>query len=459
MGVRNLTALLKRYAPSAVAPVRSAAEAAKVLQPGGVVAVDALILARAFLHSFPSGTHPTESHTARVARRSMLLVRALRELDVCPVFCFDGPTRLSAKEREHQRRLTVFNRSVELRQLESERLDMLEELESTVSQFGVHRAEFGEFVVGEASAAVKLKEVIALNERLQANAKDLKICGESLRLHSKSSAVVQNLFSGESVLPTTEEVRVLVQEAIDRHLTLASRTLQMTPEILSGMKAVLSAMNVPVFTSPHEGEVLCAYLVSEGRAVATATEDMDACLFGDGIVLRKLYSLAPQSSSASASPFEGESDVSYDLANIGDAESDTEFDNEHRRLSNSSQKNLIWIDPVAARNQLGLTRAQFIDLGILCGTDFCATLKGVGWVTAYKLIKKHGSIEDVLKLGKYPVSPNFDYEVARNIFNTGLEDASKHVCLSDVDAAVDRWREGGRGESGDDQVEALLQEL
>jgi flap endonuclease-1 len=48
---------------------------------------------------------------------------------------------------------------------------------------------------------------------------------------------------------------------------------------------------------------------------------------------------------------------------------------------------------------LGLTREQFIDMCILCGCDYCPSIKGIGAKTALTLIQKHGSIEKVLEVG------------------------------------------------------------
>lgn len=41
--------------------------------------------------------------------------------------------------------------------------------------------------------------------------------------------------------------------------------------------------------------------------------------------------------------------------------------------------------------------SQFIDLCILMGCDYCATIKGIGPKRAIDLIKQHGSIEEILE--------------------------------------------------------------
>jgi len=49
---------------------------------------------------------------------------------------------------------------------------------------------------------------------------------------------------------------------------------------------------------------------------------------------------------------------------------------------------------------LDMNYEQFVDLCILCGCDYCDHIDGVGPVTAYKLIKTHGTIENVLEFMK-----------------------------------------------------------
>lgn len=47
--------------------------------------------------------------------------------------------------------------------------------------------------------------------------------------------------------------------------------------------------------------------------------------------------------------------------------------------------------------RMELTMDQFIDLCVLIGCDYCKHLKGIGKKSAYNLIKKHGSLREVLK--------------------------------------------------------------
>jgi hypothetical protein len=45
---------------------------------------------------------------------------------------------------------------------------------------------------------------------------------------------------------------------------------------------------------------------------------------------------------------------------------------------------------------LGINQAEFVDLCILMGCDYCDTIRGIGPKTALKLIKEHKNIEAIL---------------------------------------------------------------
>lgn len=51
-------------------------------------------------------------------------------------------------------------------------------------------------------------------------------------------------------------------------------------------KKLISAMGFPVIDAPGEAEAFCAYLVKQGKAFATVSEDMDSLTFGSDIMIR-----------------------------------------------------------------------------------------------------------------------------------------------------------------------------
>jgi 5'-3' exonuclease len=87
-------------------------------------------------------------------------------------------------------------------------------------------------------------------------------------------------------------------------------------------------------------------------------------------------------------------------------------------------KPILQVDPVVARQHLGLTKAQFLDLCILCGTDFGPKIAGVGPMRALQLIQQHGSIEETLihlDPRKYIPEQGFDYRRIRKVRKRGVD--------------------------------------
>lgn len=120
------------------------------------------------------------------------------------------------------------------------------------------------------------------------------------------------------------------------------------------------------FTFLGEAEAQCAQLCKEGLVYGIATEDMDGLTFGAPKLIRNL--------------------------STGSADNVKEFD---------LQKTLAG---------LGLDHGQFIDLCILMGCDYCGSIRGVGPKTGLELIRKYGSIEEILTQ-KYKITEFAEAEV------------------------------------------------
>lgn len=115
-----------------------------------------------------------------------------------------------------------------------------------------------------------------------------------------------------------------------------------------------------------------------------------------------------------------------------------------RGLSINSNNAIIYdLDKVL--QGFDMTMDQFIDTCILCGCDYCPKIYGIGSLTAYKLIKEHGSIEKIIenvcnKTEKYRVVDGFDYVGARNLFKRDIPeddmgDYKKYMKKGKVDIA------------------------
>lgn len=153
------------------------------------------------------------------------------------------------------------------------------------------------------------------------------------------------------------------------------RLVKVTAKHVEECKRLLTLMGIPFIEAPCEAEAQCAALVKAGKVYATATEDMDALTFGSTVVLR--------------------------------------------HLTASEQKKLpireIHLDRLLS--EVGLSQAQFIDLCILLGCDYCDSIKGVGPAKGLNLMRQYGSIEQILSHNpKLNIPENWLYQEARQLF-------------------------------------------
>ncbi|MHA1805151.1 MAG: flap endonuclease-1 [Promethearchaeota archaeon] len=185
------------------------------------------------------------------------------------------------------------------------------------------------------------------------------------------------VFDGEPTilkLETLKERRQIKKEAREKMLKAqdeedfaeAKKYAQMTSKLDSYMieesKKLLTYMGIPVVEAKSEGEAQSAYLVEKGDAWACASQDYDTLLFGGKRLLRNF--------AIGRSKKVKQTTVTLDI--------------EYISLSKFLEKHEI-------------TRRQLIDMGILIGTDFFPGIKGIGQHKALDLIKKYGSLEEIIK--------------------------------------------------------------
>merc|ERR1712151_183607 len=152
-------------------------------------------------------------------------------------------------------------------------------------------------------------------------------------------------------------------------------TTKVTREQNEQTKKLLKLMGLPVVDAPSEAEATCAALCRDGKVHAAATEDADCLTFGTKTLVRNLMA------------------------------------------AESQKKKILEVSLERVLEQLNITMVQFIDFCILCGCDYCDTLKVIGPSTAIKLLVQHGSLEKVLEvLGPEKIPKNFNYQAARDFF-------------------------------------------
>jgi len=100
-------------------------------------------------------------------------------------------------------------------------------------------------------------------------------------------------------------------------------------------------------------------------------------------------------------------------------------------MPESAKEKVIEINIAKVLIGLDLTYDQFIDFCILCGCDYCESIKGIGPKTALKMLRKYGDIETILEnlpdKYKVPASLENNLEEVRNLFKNPDVKSAKEI--------------------------------
>lgn len=153
-----------------------------------------------------------------------------------------------------------------------------------------------------------------------------------------------------------------------RRLTRAYN-LSFTHTEVTGIQDLLRLLGFCVIQADYDGEALCAYLSANGQVDCVLSNDSDVFFFGATRVL-----------------FRFTDDGAY------------------------------CIETTKLLNAMGLSREQFVNLCLLCGTDFNDSVRGVGFCRAYATVQQYPRLDD----------PSFPYELDMALLNEirPLTDAS-----------------------------------
>lgn len=162
----------------------------------------------------------------------------------------------------------------------------------------------------------------------------------------------------------------------------AQQTTVMRDTMVKDSKKILSLFGIPYIDAPSEGEATAAHLTKTGQAYVTASQDFDSILFGAKRLVRN-------------------------FTNSG-----------RRKIPNRNTYIEIepeLIDTEKTLKELGLTKEQLVDVGILIGTDFNPDgFTRIGPKTALKMIKEHSRLENIPPIQDQLAE--VEYEQIRRIF-------------------------------------------
>jgi flap endonuclease-1 len=158
--------------------------------------------------------------------------------------------------------------------------------------------------------------------------------------------------------------KALAEGKLEKARTYAQATSRIDSSLEQESKKLLSLMGIPWVQAPSEGEAQAAHMSKKKAADFCASQDYDSLLFGAPTLIRN-------------------------IAITG-----------RRKLPGKSIYVDVLPEVVELRktiDELGISYEQLIDIGLLIGTDYNpGGVKGIGPKTALKLIKKHGTLHEVL---------------------------------------------------------------
>ena len=181
---------------------------------------------------------------------------------------------------------------------------------------------------------------------------------------------------------TVKYEKALTEGKYEEAKKFAQQTSVLRDDMVEDSKHLLNLFGIPFIQAPSEGEATAANLTITGQAYASASQDFDSLLFGAKKLIRN-------------------------FTNSG-----------RRKLPN--RNTTIEIEPEIidlgkTLSELGLTREQLVDVGILIGTDFNPNgFERIGPKTALKAIKEYGNLESVPQIQEK--LEEIDYKQIRQIF-------------------------------------------
>jgi flap endonuclease-1 len=137
--------------------------------------------------------------------------------------------------------------------------------------------------------------------------------------------------------------------------SLEKKTVRLTKENIDDIKYLLDLMGVSYVQANGEAEAYASEMCRKGMVDYVVTEDMDTLAFGSPKMIRTCLD---------------------------------------KSIKRSDVISVIDLDCIL--KHFDITYEQFVEMCILCGCDYCDNIPRMGNKTAYKLIKKLGSIETIL---------------------------------------------------------------
>ena len=206
------------------------------------------------------------------------------------------------------------------------------------------------------------KERAAQRAKMEERVYKLEEAIEKFHLTCEIDPILTELYRKKKTSNTPK--RLLKEEVVDMRLVeesvkkMRSYILDIRPEDFQLTKQLFDILNVPYYNAPLEAETMCADLCKRGLVDAVLSEDTDVLAYEAPVFLSKI---------------------------------------------NTSDGTCIRIKYPELLEELDLFSNEFLDLCIMCGTDYNKNIFRVGPEKAYNYIQKYSTIEEISKNTKLDI--------------------------------------------------------
>ena len=203
------------------------------------------------------------------------------------------------------------------------------------------------------------KERAAQRQKMEEKVYKLEEAIEKFHLTSEIDPILIELYkkknttsdNSKRLLKNNEGVinMILVEEYVKK---MRSYILDISPEDFQLTKKLFDILKVPYYDAPLEAETMCSDLCKRGIVDAVLSEDTDVLAYASPVFLSKI---------------------------------------------NTTDGTCIRIKYPELLEELNLSSDEFLDVCIMCGTDYNKNIFRVGPEKSYKYIQKYSTIENISK--------------------------------------------------------------
>jgi len=149
-------------------------------------------------------------------------------------------------------------------------------------------------------------------------------------------------------------------------LKLKKASTRLTKDMINDIKKLLNLLGISYIHQDGEGEAIASELCRIGYVDYVLSEDMDTMAYGCPKLIRNCLD---------------------------------------KKIKRKDLISIIDYDQLIL--DFEMDHDQFLNYCILCGCDYCKPIPRIGNITAYKLIKKYKSIDEIIKNTKYDFPENY----------------------------------------------------